>query len=294
LDYDRRVENLSSDAYRLFMLTLYSRGRTMLGVMRFVAADAVARVRAWDEGAVQAALNELLSSGLVEYDQEARLLFNPMALEFAPVKGLNQVRGALAVLREFPDSPVLLPALEHVMAAAEAESRGKARDTLRDLPELLAELGERRAALAGPADKPLPTPSTPRCQGVSTPLAPPPEGVDSPLIPPAEGVGMGSQGGPEGLDRGSRACACPRGRARAPDPDPEPEEPPQTPPPETAGATVGAAGGKGQGGVKGASRYELLDPRKRDGGSGPNGAATKQAGTGDLPGLRSTGGTSAA
>ena len=99
LDYDRRVEALSSDAYRLFMMTFYSRGRTMLGVMRFVPADAVPRVRDWAEPDARAALDELQTAGLVDYDEDARLLFNPMALDFAPIRGLNQVRGAVATLR---------------------------------------------------------------------------------------------------------------------------------------------------------------------------------------------------
>jgi hypothetical protein len=311
LDYDRRVENLSSDAYRLFMLTLYSQQRTMLGVMRWVPADVVPRVRAWDEATAVAALEELQGVGLVAYDQDARLLFNPMALEFSPIRSVNQVKGAWGALQYLPDSPVLLPAARQIMAAAEALDPSAARD----LPEIVIRLRARLAGLERLATSGIPM-ATP-CGHHADPIAMAsdthadgmPRGVaaDEALIttgcgrdaapttpvPPAQPMAMGSDtpGIPLATPCHTHGDGVPLARAR-PDPSPpipKPEDPPKAPPPETAEAPAGAAGSKGPGDVKGANRYELLDPRKRDGGSGPNGAATKQAGSGELPGLRSTG-----
>lgn len=297
LDYDRRVENLSSDAYRLFMLTLYSPQRTILGVMRWVPGDAVPRARAWDEAQVLQALAELVDAGLVLYDPAARLLFNPMALEFSPIHNANQVKGAATALAGLPDSPVLLAPLAQVLEVAQ----GLDPKTARDLAEIVARLRVRRANLERLTTAPIPMASP-----IDTPVIP----IDSPCQAPmdglamgmpgvSDGVGMGIQaeegppttycGGPEGgpqkdthgipMAMGSRVGAC-----ALPDPIPKPEEPPQTPPPETARATAGAAGSKGKGDAEGASRYEHLDPRNR--GSGPDGATAGKAGTGNLPGLR--------
>ena len=201
LDYDRRVESLSSDAYRLFMLTLYSPARTMLGVMRFVAADALPRVRGWTEADALAALAELQAVDLVLYDDQARLLFNPMALEFAPIRGANQVKGAAQALRALPDSPVLLPALRQVLEAGATAAQGK--DAGRELPEVMAELQRRWEALNPPSDQ---APSEPPSRGVeggsegaSRGVEAPPEGgrrgVGGGSEPPSRGVGAPSEGG---------------------------------------------------------------------------------------------------
>lgn len=317
LDYDPRVEALSSDAYRLFMLTLYSQQRTMLGVMRWVPADVVPRVRAWDESAAWAALEELQGVGLVAYDQEARLLFNPLALEFSPIRSVNQVKGAWGALQYLPDSPVLLPAARQILEAAEALDPSAARD----LPEITARLRARLSTLerlAGarqspgiPMPTPCPPPADPMAMASDTPGIP----IATPCHTHGDGVAMGSQGVSDGVSMGIQAggddgatycgqsadqpqvhthgipMAMGSSRVGAharPDSDslpiPKPEEPPQTPPPETARATAGAAEAKGKGDAEGASRYEHLDPRNR--GSGPDGAAAGKAGTGNLPGLR--------
>ena len=293
LDYDRRVESLGDSAYRLFMLTLYSRGRTMLGVMRWVPADALPRVAGWGLPEVETALAELIEADLLAYDAQARLLLNPFTLEFAPVKGINQVRGALALLRDLPDSPVLLPALGHVLAAARSLARGKGQPA--DLPELVAELEERQAALSG---TPLPgvagveagaqypseggsgqsaKPEYP-CQGVPDGYG---RGSDTPSIPP----GRGSDTPPIPLGRGLDTPRIPPTRTRArSDPDPDPvrsydsrEDPPHSPPPRRAagevwqgGSGAGAQGqartaGKGGGGREPPARQD----RQGQGGGAP-------------------------
>jgi hypothetical protein len=92
---------------------------------------------------VEQALEELVQAGLVQYDAEARLLFNPYALDFAPVRGINQVRGAATVLRELPDSEVMIPALSHVLQAAQAERAERAarsKDAPGDLSQIIQEL----------------------------------------------------------------------------------------------------------------------------------------------------------
>jgi hypothetical protein len=195
LDYDRRVESLSSDAYRLFMLTLYSPARTMLGVMRFVAADALPRVRGWTEADALAALAELQAVDLVLYDDQARLLFNPMALEFAPIRGANQVKGAAQALRALPDSPVLLPALRQVLDAGQAAMGGKDG---RELPEIMAELRRRWEALQPPSDQ---APSEPPSRGVEGGS----EGASRGVEAPSKGGRRGVEGGSEPPSRGVEA-----------------------------------------------------------------------------------------
>jgi len=286
LDYDPRVEALSSDAYRLFLLTLYSRGRTMLGVMRFVPADVVPRVRAWDEATAKAALAELEGVGLVTYDPQARLLYNPLALEFSPIRSANQVRGGCAALADLPDSPVMLPAARVLLASAEALDPA----TNRDRAELVATIEARVAALerlaAGPPNTPghgmpmgIDTPGEP----MATPCAPHAQGYAMGIDTPGHGVGMGSQAGD-----GQTTTSCggessattwpphahgyamgidtpgdgvdPRARARpdpSPNPNPKPEEPPQPP--------LAAQAGQGRGKTKSAEggKYAGLDQHAR-------------------------------
>ena len=292
LDYDRRVEALSDPAYRLFMLTLYSRGRTMLGVMRFVAADALPRVRGWDESTAVAALAELQGVGLVAYDEEVRLLFNPLALEFAPIRGSNQVKGAAVALRDFPDSPVLLPALRQVLEAAKAAAQGK--DPGRELPEIIAELqrrGETLSRLSPAAEPPargFDAPLEPPSRVVEAPSEPPSRGLDAPsqgasgvgplysglgkepptycgqAPPPAGGLQGGSEGASRGLQGGSEGISDFSSRARArPEPDSEPEDPPKAPPPVPEGGAGSWSVNGGGRGAEGEGRYVHLDPRNR-------------------------------
>ena len=277
--FDRGVEGLSDEAFRLMSLCFFGPGRTVLGVRRFTVADVLARMPAWGADKAQAALDELEAAGLVEHDPQARLLFFAPQFEHAPIRGLNSIRGAIKVLEELPDSPALIRPLEHLLEAVDLELEKPAGSKVRS--ELTGLTGDFEARLK--ASRALITP----LEGVSggetqanTPSGPPLEGVssnetqpDTPSEPPSEGVsGCKKQSGtPLG---GGREGVSPRARA-LPEQEPEQEQYPEQETPSKSPPTARASPGRlalgEQGGREGPGtqeghgkgKYGHLDQRKR-------------------------------
>lgn len=120
IGYDARVEGLSHQGHRLLMQLMYCSGRTRLGVRRWRPADALAwSPEVWSLGDVEAALDELVGVGLVYFDARARLLWVTITHLGPVIKGHNNIKGAATQALEFPDSRILIPLLELLLAEAD-------------------------------------------------------------------------------------------------------------------------------------------------------------------------------
>ena len=128
LIYDERVEALSDAAYRLYMMSFFSQQRSMIGLIRWTPGDMIPRARGWTREGAEEALNEAVGAGLVAYDPEARLLFNPRVADHHPIRGYKQAKGAATLLAELPDSKLLVPILEKVLPELEAALGAKNKD----------------------------------------------------------------------------------------------------------------------------------------------------------------------
>ena len=88
-------------------------------------------------------MDALKAAGLVDYDPEAQLIFTPLVLEMQAYVGHKSVAGAAGGIKDFPDSPLLIPILEH-LASAEEEAAAEAREKA----EAMREGEKREKALA--------------------------------------------------------------------------------------------------------------------------------------------------
>ena len=141
--YQAKVEGLSDEAFRLHTFCLCGPGRTMLGVRRFTVPDAAARFPHWKADTLNQALAELEAAGLVIYDRETRLLLATLTFEHAPIKGYKSLNGAARRLTELPDSPVLVPVINHMLAEAAAAKSGASKKMTEALAALEVEFSEK-------------------------------------------------------------------------------------------------------------------------------------------------------
>jgi hypothetical protein len=183
LIYDEAVEALSDAAYRLYMNSFFSQQRSMIGLIRWTPSDMIPRAQGWDREGAQKALEEVVGAGLVAYDPDARLLFNPRVAEHHPIRGYKQAKGAATLLAELPDSPLLVPVISQVLPELETAPKGKSGKESERAAETVEALKARLERLTTPG------PDTPM-EGVSEESAAEDSGEQKPDTP-MEGVSIG-------------------------------------------------------------------------------------------------------
>jgi hypothetical protein len=266
---------VDADARALFFFLLAPPGdRPYAGLRRFLPTEPLSFMPDWSQDTAMDALNALQEADLIRYDPVACLVFVPLLLESQPCRGASSVIGAAGGIEDYPDSPIMVGALEHLADAAREAARtareragelkeGRKQETAlrsaEQMEDMARELEERLARISrdapvAPAAPEAPLPplegaSTPPRGGVSDGEAspyPPSRGGkrcgDVPE-PPVEGGYGDPPGSPKAPSRGgSRA----RGHAHAPQPQPQPqpsgEDPPNRSPPARGGPPEPVAG----------------------------------------------------
>ena len=260
LSYDQRVEALSDRAHRVLMFAFYGPGRTSLGLRRFRLADLLSFAPTWTINKAQDALNEVVEAGLVAHDKDAQLLYLTVQFDHSPLVGVKTLQGAAKKLEEFPDSPILLPAINHMLQSASdsyLEYKEKRNQTsMYTLKTIILALKNRREnILAGPKKQENPKNPNPDAPSMGDP------GLDS-----VEGAGSGapqdivaSKNGAQFLCPIDGASGVEKFRLPEPEPEPEPEPPPYPPLVGHAAGGGGEIGGRRKERGKGASEYGKYD-----------------------------------
>jgi len=121
--------------------------RSWAGVRRFLPAEVLGFMPGMTLERVQEALSALQAADLILYDPQAHLIYTPLVLEMQPYTGHPSVSGAANGLADFPDSPALAPALEH-LAPAEAKAAAEAKGKAEAMPD-----GDKKAKALALAEK---------------------------------------------------------------------------------------------------------------------------------------------
>jgi hypothetical protein len=102
---DPRVRAWSEDGRTLALYLRTSPHGNMVGLyycpLPYMTADLQ-----WDEGRLQAALDELVAAGYAHYDYESRVVLVTDALVDDPPQNPNQVKGAVAIVGQLPPTPL--------------------------------------------------------------------------------------------------------------------------------------------------------------------------------------------
>ena len=123
-----RAARANADMREVFLYLLIPPDtRTWAGTRRFFPEEPLPYMPDLTVERIQAALDALKAAGLVDYDPEAQLIFTPLVLEMQAYVGHKSVAGAAGGIKDFPDSPLLIPILEH-LALAEEEAAAEARE----------------------------------------------------------------------------------------------------------------------------------------------------------------------
>ena len=242
LSYDQRVEALSDRAHRVLMFAFYGPGRTSLGLRRFRLADLLSFAPVWDTETARAALNEVVEAGLVAHDEDAQLLYLTVQFDHSPLLGLKTLQGAAKKLEEFPDSPILLPAINHMLQSASASYKEyeekRNQSSMYALKTIILALRARRERiLAGQKKQENPKNPNPDAPSMGD------TGLDS-----VAGAGGGAPQDVVAPKSGAQFL-CPIDGAsgvekfRLPEPEPEPDPPPNPP---LVGHPAGGGGGMGR------------------------------------------------
>ena len=159
-----RAARANADMREVFLYLLIPPDtRTWAGTRRFFPEEPLPYMPDLTVERIQAALDALKAAGLVDYDPEAQLIFTPLVLEMQAYVGHKSVAGAAGGIKDFPDSPLLIPILEHLASAEEeaatearekaeamreGEKKEKALAAVAKMDELAQELRARRAKIA--------------------------------------------------------------------------------------------------------------------------------------------------
>ncbi|MCB2191716.1 MAG: hypothetical protein KQI62_09125 [Deltaproteobacteria bacterium] len=210
-----KVADAGLDAHQtilLFYLIGPPDARSRAGVRRFLPREALAFMPFAGLEGVEAALTGLQKAGLVMHDPDTHLVYTPIVVQMQPYRGHNAVQSAVSGgLKDFPDSLVLAPALEH-LAAAEEAAAAEAREKAEAMRE--SEKKEKALALVERMDV-LARELRARLARISGEENPSGRGSQKTVSPP-EGVAEGSRRGSDFL-----------GPIPSPLPIPSPEDPSQ-------------------------------------------------------------------
>jgi hypothetical protein len=152
---DEKVLSLSTDARYLMLYLLSTKHRNVLGCYQMPKAYALEDTRLPDKR-FSRAWNELISSGMVSYDDDSRTLLVRNFLRYNPIENHNQVKGAIKKLEGLPKSHLFVDVYEHIIELVTTGKKDYLEPLAQSLPKLLPEASVKQ--LGKPFAKPLPEP----------------------------------------------------------------------------------------------------------------------------------------
>lgn len=120
---DEKFASLSHEAQRMFFFVLTHPSMTALGAFR-ISMSGMAAELGLDEKGFAKPFAELLSKGLVRYDERAFLLFAPNFLKYNPPENPNVIKGWAGAIDLLPECPLLLTVLDRAKASASSTDAG--------------------------------------------------------------------------------------------------------------------------------------------------------------------------
>ena len=102
---DEKFSSLSHEAQRMFFFVLTHPGMTSLGAFR-MSRGGMAEELGLDPKGFDEVFRELLSKGLLKYDERAFLVFAPNFLKYNPPENPNVVKGWAGALDLLPECPL--------------------------------------------------------------------------------------------------------------------------------------------------------------------------------------------
>ena len=100
---DSKVQSWSRNAALLGLYLLTCEHRNLEGLYRLPYAYAQTDLD-WTHEEISDAMAELVDSGFVAYDHDARVVFLPKALKYHQPKSPTQIQGAINALQSVPDT----------------------------------------------------------------------------------------------------------------------------------------------------------------------------------------------
>ena len=153
---DSKFRGLDSIGKMLFMYLLTAPHGNMIGYYYipklYMAADTDMSM---DE--IDRALDALVDAGMALYDNDSNMILLKQFLKYNPISNENQVKGAVQLIKELPESWLIMELLGCIEAHCPDHI-----DRFRDI-----------------------------CKGHASPLIAPSEPLDSPLEAPSDGLGIG-------------------------------------------------------------------------------------------------------
>ena len=148
---DEKFSSLSHEAQRMFFFVLTHPGMTSLGAFR-MSRGGMAEELGLDPKGFEEVFQELLSKGLLKYDEKAFLVFAPNFLKYNPPENPNVVKGWAGALDLLPECPLKRDVLLRAKDCA-ASSNGCSKAFMETFGKVLETLGE---GLAEPLSKSMP------------------------------------------------------------------------------------------------------------------------------------------
>lgn len=103
---DEKFINLSQEARYLFLYILSSPHSNAIGLYVLPKAYICEDLR-WSNKQLEKPFSELLSKGIILYDETARLVFIKNHLRHNPLENENQTKAAIKIIKELPKSPLI-------------------------------------------------------------------------------------------------------------------------------------------------------------------------------------------
>lgn len=102
---DEKMRSVSEDARFLMLYLLTSPHRNIIGFY-FLPSPYACFDLGWDEKRFKKGLQELISNGLIKYDENVHVVLVKNFLKHNPLENPNQVKSAIEKLNELPETPL--------------------------------------------------------------------------------------------------------------------------------------------------------------------------------------------
>ena len=128
---DAKFSALSNEAQRTFIFVLTHPMMTGIGTFRTTIGGMADELRIDPKG-FREVFQELLSKGLVKYDEKGCLIYAPNFMKYNEPENANVVKGWMKVLEYLPECTLLLEALGNAISVAQRfSSNDRALETIR-------------------------------------------------------------------------------------------------------------------------------------------------------------------
>jgi hypothetical protein len=120
---DAKFQSLSDTAKLCFFLLLTHPNMTALGAMRGTPEGLSSDLKDFREGFPDA-FREVLSKGMADYDEDARLIALPNFVKYNPPTSPNVVKAWVGALEYLPEGPLKAVVVQRAVAFTEGMSKG--------------------------------------------------------------------------------------------------------------------------------------------------------------------------